>query len=225
MIYRFFVRCVSGLGIGLLVLLALWVPGFVWFAASVPDRVEDTTTPADAIVVLTGGSERLQTGLDLLRKGAADRLFVSGVWPGTTRKDLLQHVGVADDSDLGRKVDLGHIAANTVGNAWETAIQIQEQGWTSVRLVTANYHMRRSLLELRMAAPHVIIVPHPVFPSSVMLEGWWQYPGTAALLATEYTKYLLAHVRLFLPDPQVSSVHSVARASFDAMRTFLVSEM
>ena len=70
-----------------------------------------------------------------------------------------------------------------------------------------------------------MIIPHPVFPPSVMLEGWWRYPGTAALLATEYTKYILARARLLLPDPQTSPIQSVARASLDAVRTFLVSEM
>ena len=224
MISKFFLRFTFNLGIGCLCLLVLWIPGLVWFAVSMPNQVEDTETPVDAIVVLTGGSERLRTGVNLLQEGMAKNLFVSGVWPGTTRRELLHSIGVEGDSRLGRKIELGHIAADTIGNAWETAIQMQERGWTSVRLVTANYHMRRSLLELKIAMPHAVVVPHPVFPGSVMQDGWWRYRGTALLFATEYTKYILAHVRLLLPDSGMSHVDDVARASLKAMRTFLVSE-
>ena len=60
------------------------------------------------------------------------------------------------------------------------------------RLVTANYHMPRSLQEFRAVMPNLTIVPHPVFPAHIRLNDWWRWPGTAILLAGEYNKLLLA---------------------------------
>ena len=58
--------------------------------------------------------------------------------------------------------------------------------------------MPRSLVEFRATAPGVEIVPHPVFPSHVMLNEWWARPGTASLVMAEYNKYLLAAMRHWL---------------------------
>lgn len=199
------VRLIGRLVVAVLAAVALWLPGLVWFAASMPGQPPEGTPPADirptqAVVVLTGGSERLRTGLDLLEKGAAERLFVSGVHPGTKLDALLAEVRPAPPAAVRARIELGHVAADTVGNAIETAVWARERGVTSLRLVTAGYHMPRSLLEFHAALPDVDIVPHPVFPDNVKQEDWWRYPGTTLLFATEYTKYLVAHLRLMLPD-------------------------
>jgi uncharacterized SAM-binding protein YcdF (DUF218 family) len=86
-------------------------------------------------------------------------------------------------------------ADDTRGNAVETAAWIREQGFGSLRLVTANYHMPRSLLEFRHAMPDIEIVPHPVFPENFKQDEWWLWPGSASLLASEYSKYLVALLR------------------------------
>ena len=97
---------------------------------------------------------------------------------------------------------LGHAADDTVGNAYETAAWINAEGFASLRLVTAAYHMQRAMLEFRRAMPAVLIVPHPVFPDAFKKDQWWRWPGTAHLLATEYTKYLGALARpLLIPKP------------------------
>lgn len=188
------------LTVAMLGLLALWVPGLVWFVGSMPNEVRDLTTRTDAVVVLTGGSERLRTGLSLLRAGAAENLFVSGVHHGTGLEALLQEVKGDLPDDLRPRIVLGHVAADTVGNAIETAVWMRDHDYDSLRLVTAGYHMPRSLLEFRAAMPDVTIIPHPVFPDNVKQHDWWRYPGTTALFATEYTKYLVAHLRLLMPD-------------------------
>jgi uncharacterized SAM-binding protein YcdF (DUF218 family) len=200
-------RCVLRLLMWLLPALALsWLAGLVWFAATVPDRVEDTTTHTDAIVVLTGGSERTATGIALLAQGLAGRLFISGVHRGVEVNDILRlaplpRSGATPDSPiptraaLARAIVLGHAADDTVGNAAETAAWMEAEHLHSLRLVTAAYHMRRGLWEFRQAMPEVRIIPNPVFPDMVKSRDWWRWPGTAALLAGEYTKYLGAIVR------------------------------
>ncbi|CAA7621532.1 conserved hypothetical protein [Magnetospirillum sp. LM-5] len=184
----------------LLTLACAWAAGFLWFVAvAVPESVEDDSTRTDAIVVLTGGRERVNTGLALLQSDMAGQLFVSGVPRGVDLADILRHAGPGQHARSDQVV-LGHAAEDTVGNAIETAGWAAGRRISSVRLVTGAYHMPRALLEFRRALPDAMIVPHPVFPDSVKSREWWRWPGTALLLATEYAKYGAAIVRhWFLP--------------------------
>ena len=51
--------------------------GLIWF--SIPPGADNQPQPTDAIVVLTGASFRLPSGINLLREGKGRALFVSGV--------------------------------------------------------------------------------------------------------------------------------------------------
>ncbi|NIZ00323.1 YdcF family protein [Thalassospira lucentensis] len=171
-----------------------WLAGFVWYVNSIPTTVDNTDQKTDAIVVLTGGSERLSEGRRLLARGLAKKLFISGVYRGVEVDELLS-VGKSDPRLISCCVVLGHVAENTRGNALETAVWVYEQGYTSLRIVTANYHMRRSLLEFKSLMPDVDMIANPVFPDNVKIDSWWRYPGSAALIASEYNKYLFASLR------------------------------
>jgi uncharacterized SAM-binding protein YcdF (DUF218 family) len=94
---------------------------------------------------------------------------------------------------------LGHAADNTRGNADETLAFMMSEGYLSLRLVTAHYHMPRSLLLFTELVPPMIdVIPYPVDPDTVSLQDWWQRPGTASLLLMEYNKYLYARLRIAL---------------------------
>jgi len=169
----------------------LCVVGFVWFAARPVPETQSKST--DAIVVLTGGRMRLQSGIDLLRAGKGRKLFVSGVNQQVDLDELLRISGNADWASC--CTALGHDADNTLGNARETAQWMRQQGFRSLRLVTAWYHMPRSLLELDRAMPEIEIIAHPVFPDETSQEYWWASRSTVVLLASEYGKYLAALLR------------------------------
>jgi len=173
-------------------LFGLCVVGFIWFAAR--PAPENKSAPTDAIVVLTGGRLRLQSGIELLRAGKGRKLFVSGVNQQVDLEELLRVSGNAPDW-ASCCTALGHDADNTLGNARETAQWMRQQGFRSLRLVTAWYHMPRSLLELDRAMPEIEIIAHPVFPDEVSQEHWWASRGTVVLLASEYGKYLGALIR------------------------------
>src|SRR4051812_16237950 len=69
----------------LLALLMLWLTGLLAFVAVIPGpaaKPDDRAT--DAIIVLTGGGDRLAEGFRLLDRGLAKRLLVSGVASGVT---------------------------------------------------------------------------------------------------------------------------------------------
>lgn len=191
--------------LGALTMMAvLWCVGLFVFAGAVPKSAPDTSERTDAIVVLTGGSGRVRTGLDLLLANRADRLFVSGVYRGVDVDQLLAVMKQRPDEVEGR-IGIGN-AINTIENAEETAVWVRGKGLKSLRLVTSAYHMPRSLLEFSFAMPDVRIVPHPIFPQHVKSDDWWAWPGTAALTVSEYSKFLLAWLRhqvhLFAPMPK-----------------------
>ena len=177
-------------------LFVLCIAGLIWFATA--PSAGDRTGPTDAIVVLTGGSQRLNSGIALLRDGKGQKLFVSGVNHHVHLEELLRSLG--DRLEAAHEwasccVVLGYQAVDTLGNASETAQWMHQQGFHSLRLVTAWYHMRRSLLEFDRAMPEIEIVPYPVFPGELTQEHWWMSPGTVLLVAGEYGKYLGALLR------------------------------
>lgn len=189
---RFFAALVA-------VLLGAWLYGFFSYILTVIDYkeplIDSQTEPTDAIVVLTGGSERLSVGLNLLRDGKAKKLLISGVHPSVKIESLLQ----TDDEYTKNLKDccivLGKTADNTLGNAIETESFMKQEGFTSLRLVTAHYHMPRSLLLFQKHMADKTIYAHPVSPDIVDLDYWWFKTGTLMLLVGEYNKYLFAQLR------------------------------
>ncbi len=75
-----------------LLCLALWLTGLAWFVWQIPAHIIDDNRETDAIVVLTGGSGRLEYGLELLAEGKGKKLFISGVSEGITTEQLLRQV-------------------------------------------------------------------------------------------------------------------------------------
>ncbi|MCF3580049.1 YdcF family protein [Planktothrix agardhii 1811] len=178
--------------------LAVLMAGFLWFLGEAAAEPEAPARRTDAIVVLTGGQERVETALDLLEAGLAPRLLVSGVAPGLTLAELARAHGRAPAALSGR-VTLGRAAATTTGNAAETAAWLRAerlgpgspQPVRTIRVVTAGYHMPRALLELRRALPGVELVAHPVGPAALR-RGEMPWLRVGRLLAGEYVKFGLA---------------------------------
>jgi len=177
-----------------IIICAIWWGGFVAFTDLVPRQIIDEASQTDGIVVLTGGTERLNTGLTLLSEHKAEKLLISGVYHGVDLEEILSLSKRAPE-ELECCVDIGHEADSTRGNAKETAAWVKKMNFQSLRLVTASYHMPRSLLEFSFSLPSTHIIAHPVFPEHVKVDQWWLWPGTATLLIGEYNKYLLVWLR------------------------------
>ena len=178
-------------GIAAGALVAAWLAGLFVFADTIPRQAQQSREKTDAIVVLTGGSLRLEEGLALLSAQLGKKLFVSGVHRGVDVQQLIDR-SLRSPEIIDCCIVLGYAADHTAGNARETADWMARQGYASLRLVTASYHMPRSLAEFRNAMPSIEIIPHPVFPENVKLDEWWRWPGTAILIVGEYNKYLVA---------------------------------
>jgi uncharacterized SAM-binding protein YcdF (DUF218 family) len=177
--------------------LVAFVAGFLWFVASVPTEEVSIDRPADGIVVLTGGASRITDAIELLAAGRGKRLLISGVHPTTSSSELAR-LSPAYGRWMTCCVDLGHAAINTTGNAIETKHWVSDRGFRSVIVVTSNYHMPRTMAELRRRMPDVALVPFPVVTDKMRSEAWWSSPPTAKLLFSEYLKYIVAQVRFRL---------------------------
>lgn len=179
----------------------LWLGGFVLFIALLPKEPQDAEAApvTEAIVVLTGGSERLINGIELLKKSRAPKLFVSGVGKGVKVEELFHQVDFGDPEmqALAPRIYLGHEANSTHTNALEVKKWVDNNQVASILLVTSNYHMFRSVTELRAVMPNITIIKHPVSPMNVIHTEWWRFPNTATLLFTEYNKFLFVSVRVW----------------------------
>jgi uncharacterized SAM-binding protein YcdF (DUF218 family) len=177
-----------------LALLLLWLGGFIWFLRATQETTMDGSA-TDAIVVLTGGAERVETGFRLLAEGLAPRLFVSGVHPDSRLAELARGAGI-DPVKLPGRVELGRAAASTRGNAVEIAAWAKQNRITTIRLVTAGYHMPRARAELRRAMPALGVVPHAVTPARLRETGAFWRPRIWGLMLGEYMKFLGAEAGL-----------------------------
>lgn len=181
-------------GYATILITACLIGGFLYFADTVTLMRAPEHPKADAIVVLTGGYQRIDQAVDLLRKGSGQRLLISGVHPTTTSKQIRTMTQSSYDL-FACCVDMGYQAIDTIGNANETAQWVHDKGYSSVLVVTSNYHMQRSLMELRRTAPNTQFIPYPVVISDLRTKAWYADPNALRTLLSEYVKILLASAR------------------------------
>ncbi len=185
-------RTLATLGVALMV----WTAGLLAFAGRV-ERSTPAPAPraADGAVALTGHSdERIAAALRLLEAGKARRVLISGVAPHVTRSQLQMLTGTGKQF-FDCCVDLGFTAANTAGNARETAAWARARGYKTLILVTADYHMPRARLELRAAMPEARIIPYPVATGALDAARWWKTERDAQRMILEYCKYVVVLAR------------------------------
>lgn len=195
------VRCGAVVaGVSALALLA----GFLAFVGALARQERAPEGRTDGIVALTGGAQRIGDAIDLLAAGYGRRLLITGVNERTSREEIARLNPTQRDL-IACCVDLDYRARNTIGNAIETRRWMRTHHFSTVAVVTSNYHMPRTLVELDHALQESErVVPHPVVAEG-FAGAWWRSPPTARLLASEYLKFLASWVRTrFEADPERS---------------------
>jgi uncharacterized SAM-binding protein YcdF (DUF218 family) len=166
-------------------LILLYAFGYALFVVLLPGEAGDQKT--DAIVVLTGGAGRLERGLNLLERGRAERMLISGV-ERTVRPVELAVRYEADEALFDCCVDLGRESVDTRSNADETGRWLDKHEFKTVRLVTTDWHMPRARFELSRRVPDGVDLISDAVPSN---------PSFSQLF-TEYNKYLLRHAAVLV---------------------------
>lgn len=166
--------------------MIVWALGFVWFAIALPLPAGAQKT--DVVVVLTGGEGRIDRGLAVLRQGWAGRMLVSGVSREVKPAEFAAHYRV-ERGLMACCVTLGFESVDTRSNAQEIAGWLAATKARSVRLVTTDWHIRRSAYELGRVAPAGVTVVEDAVPSQPSL---W-------ILFLEYHKLLAARISSLWP--------------------------
>lgn len=182
----------------ILLFLTVLVIGFIRFSYSILQiKPSEPSNFLDAIVVFTGGKERIKTAIDLLEKDLAKKLFISGVNKSVNLEEILKQMNLPY-SQIHDKIFIGYNATNTKENAKETAEWLLDNNFKTILLVTSAYHMPRSYLELNRVMPDLIIYQYPVFAENINYERWWQGSKTTSLMVMEYFKYLAVKLQYWL---------------------------
>lgn len=180
--------------------LGLLIGGFIVFADHVTTlQAPDLAEPADGIVVLTGGYSRIEGALELLKNKRGERLFISGVHSSTNRS-VLQRVTGADATLFECCVDIDRSAMDTIGNATESVKWANANHYKRVIVVTNNYHIPRTMVELQRASQDIEFIPYPISNSNLRESDWIARGLMLRVLLVEYVKYLGAVIRSELPD-------------------------
>ncbi len=99
---------------------------------------------ADCAVVLTGGTNRIREGIDLLSRRAVQKLIISGVNPQADFKSIFPiwvYYGNIPEQD----VILERRSLTTYGNAQQTLPLVEALRCRDVVLITSRTHMRRAM--------------------------------------------------------------------------------
>lgn len=137
-------------------------------------RPEAPGTRTDLIVVLTGGSNRVDTGFNLMLADKARAMLITGVHPDAKFQDLVRAWNAGPDAKLAMMghccITLDTRARTTEENAFEIGRWLMDDAHSSlnsVRVVTSNYHMPRAMLWIARALPNMKLLRHPVEPTDV----------------------------------------------------------
>ncbi len=175
----------------------LFLSGFFIFINNLSSKEITVIQKADAIVALTGGSDRIADAVDLLAEGRAKRLLISGVNLATSTERLAQ-INPKHRDFFACCIDIDYAARNTVGNAIETRRWVDERGIQSLIVVTSNYHMPRAMIELKRALPKVILIAYPTIAERGADDGIIRDMTNMKIMGIEYTKFLVAYTRASL---------------------------
>ncbi len=163
-----------------------WLIGFSLFWIRLPYAPQGNIPPVektDAIVVLTGGPDRIETGISLLEAGITKRMMISGVHKDVLPTELSVLTG-ARSALFDCCIELGYSASDTIGNAQETKAWVTDNQFKHIVVVTSDYHMQRSLILFKQQMPNITLVAAPVPSDTPPLK-----------LAHEFNKYLVTLVR------------------------------
>ncbi len=179
-----------------LILISIILVGFIWWIIFLfnilPKNYYSKTFPDSSyntgIIVLTGGKMRIERGMEILQKGYAEKMFISGVFMPSeietkfriekSKKDLLECC-----------INFGAEAKNTIENAIEVNQWLNDNSEIlKIILITSYYHLPRSILIFEKKIDRNLeVLPVPAVEKINLLE---QSIFHIKLITSEYFKVI-----------------------------------
>lgn len=187
------------------VIIVIWLLGFGLYAMGIQLYSQDLNHQPQAVVVLTGGSNRIEEGLDIMSKFGCDYFFISGVNRNVSRHDILKRIQSNHHVEQCH-LELGYTARNTHENAQEVISWLEKKKFTKIVLVTAYYHMPRSIIEFQAIDSDLEIQPYAVYPDQTQTDTKETAYKKGFFLFKEYNKLLAAWIRINFFNNQAFSL-------------------
>jgi uncharacterized SAM-binding protein YcdF (DUF218 family) len=157
----------------------------------------DKQVNTEAIIVLTGGSNRIDTGLELLKINSSKRLFITGVNSNIAKVIDVLKIFSSLPLALQSQIEFGQKATNTFENVLEVKEWLELNKVNSITLVTSSYHIPRSLLIFKDGLPGIGLEAYPVFSNRFKNQDWWKDKKSIIFFLKEYTKYSLVFAKIY----------------------------
>ncbi len=150
---------------------------------------------ADAVLVFTGGENRIAEGYRAWKEGKGKELFILGAGQEARLATVLPGDAKVPPPDLPR-IHLEGWSANTLENAISAKSAVVPRAYRKVILVTSDYHVPRAHLTLReVLPPTVSISVIPVMSDWRRKGAWHRLPRIYFVEGWKYWGY-----RLLLPQ-------------------------
>ncbi len=172
--------------------ITIWAIGLAFFFIAMPSppvHTTDSHLDVEALIVLTGGKGRLETAISVLNNHTDKRLLIAGVNPIVEQAELSALTG-SEAALFDCCVDIDRLSQNTAANAQIGAKWVKEHKFNSVAIITADYHVRRSMLLFENALPDISISGYAVETNPDL-----------SFLIREYNKYLFTVFQLAVGIP------------------------
>jgi len=176
--------------------------GLVEYKKKIITSIKYTISNSPNIVILTGGTNRIKDGLNIISKfdklSTLDyKILVSGTGKGFTKLSLKNKLTFNFDFNLIECcIELDSVSTNTYSNAHETLKWVKKNNIKEFILITSNYHMPRAVLEFRNKMPNLRIFTYSITPEKHNINMWLNSFQTFSLILSEYCKFLLTNLRI-----------------------------
>jgi len=186
----------------LILFISYFFVGLFNFKEKILSLEKSKNITSSNIVILTGGSNRIKEGLkivnDINKLTKTDfKILISGTGKGFTKTTLKKILS----SDFNLKlveccIELESISKDTYSNASETYKWAKKNNINNIILITSNYHMPRAILEFKNRMPNQQFFTYPITPKNHDVKNWLYSSDTFSLIFFEYSKLLIASLRL-----------------------------
>ncbi len=157
----------------------------------------DTLTKTNAIIVVSGDTDRMKHAIDLYKQGYAPKLILSGAArEGDVSNALAMHIEASNSGIPDDAVILEERATNTFENAIFTKDIVQSKGFKNIILVSSPYHQRRVYETFRSVfrGTDVTFQNSPSIYSSWKVDSWWKIDKNTHLTQEEIAKIFWAKI-------------------------------